>query len=154
MSTYDPRKAERVWARVQGDREPEAKAPEMNLQAMIMNEWVASSTYLALARQVPPREMCIFQRLAREEQCHGATLKGIYTMITDQEPVIKASPMTAGSVELVLRKCYAAEMHTAREYERWAADPEYGPVFGRLAEQEREHCRLVLELMGRLGKGK
>ena len=154
MSTYDPRKAERVWARVQGDREPEAKAPEMNLQAMIMNEWVASSTYLALARQVPPREMCILQRLAREEQCHGATLKGIYTMITDQEPVIKASPMTAGSVELVLRKCYAAEMHTAREYERWAADPEYGPVFGRLAEQEREHCRLVLELMGRLGKGK
>ena len=77
MNTYDPRKAERVWARVQGDRIPEPKAPEMNLQAMIMNEWVASSTYLALARQVPPREMCVLQRLAREEQGHGATLKGI-----------------------------------------------------------------------------
>ena len=73
-------------------------------------------------------------------------------MITDQEPVIKASPMTAGSVDLVLRKCYAAEMQTAREYELWASDPEYGPVFGRLAEQEREHCRMILELMGRLGK--
>ena len=152
MNTYDPRKAERVWARVQGDRVPEPKAPEMNLQAMIMNEWVASSTYLALARQVPPREMCILQRWAREEQGHGATLKGIYTMITDQEPVIKAAPITAGSVELVLRKCYAAEMQTAREYESWATDVEYGPVFARLAEQEREHCRMILELMGRLGK--
>lgn len=152
MNTYDPRKAERVWARVQGDREPEVKAPEMNLQAMIMNEWVASSTYLALSRQVPPREGCILQRLAREEQGHGACLKGIYTMITDQEPVIKASPMTAGSVELILRKCYAAEMQTAREYESWVSDPEYGPVFCRLAEQEREHCRIILELMGRLRK--
>lgn len=150
MNTYDPKKAERVWARVQGERP--AEAPEMNLQAMIMNEWVASSTYLALARQVPPREMCILQRMAREEQGHGATLKGIYTMITDQEPVIKASPMTAGSVELLLRKCYAAEMQTAREYQHWAAEAEYGPVFARLAEQEREHCRMVLELMGRLGK--
>ena len=154
MNTYDPRKAERVWARVQGDRDREPKAPEMNLQAMIMNEWVASSTYLALARQVPPREGCILQRLAREELGHGACIKGIYTMITDQEPVIRAVPMTAGSVELLLRKCYAAEMHTAKEYEDHAADPEYGPVFRRLAEQEREHCRMILELMGRLGKGK
>ena len=150
MNTYDPKKAQRVWDRVQGTREPEPKEPEMNLQAMIMNEWVASATYLALARQVPPREMCVLQRLAREDQGHGACLKGIYAMITDQEPVIKATPMTAGSVELVLRKCYAAEMNTAREYERWATDPEYGPVFGRLAEQEREHCRHVLELLGKL----
>ena len=151
MNTYDPRKAERVWARVQGTQVPEHGAQEMNLQGMIMNEWVASSTYLALARQVPPREGCILQRLAREEQCHGACLKGIYTMITDQEPVIKASPMTGGSVEGVLKKCYGAEMQTLKEYERWATDPEYGPVFSKLAEQEREHCRLVLELIGRVG---
>ena len=150
MNTYDPRKADRVWARVQGDRSSESKAPEMNLQAMIMNEWVTSATYLALARQVPPREMCILQRMAREDQGHGACLKGIYTMITDQEPVIKAPPITAGSVNLTLRKCYASLLKTLQEYERWSRDAEYGPVFQRLADQEREHCRLVLELIGRL----
>ena len=150
MNTYDPKKAQRVWERVQGTQEPEPKPVQMNLQAMIMNEWVTSATYLALARQVPPREMCILQRLAREDQGHGACLKGIYTMITDQEPVIKAPPITAGSVNLTLRKCYAALIKTLQEYERWSRDAEYGPVFQRLADQEREHCRLVLELIGRL----
>ena len=29
-------------------------------------------------------------------------------------------------------------------------DPEYGPVFSRLAAQEREHCLVVLEILGRL----
>ena len=150
MNTYDPKKAQRVWERVQGTQEPEPKPVQMNLQAMIMNEWVTSATYLALARQVPPREMCILQRMAREDQGHGACLKGIYTMITDQEPVIKAPPITAGSVNLTLRKCYASLLKTLQEYERWSRDAEYGPVFQRLADQEREHCRLVLELIGRL----
>ena len=150
MNTYDSKKAQRVWERVQGTQEPEPKPVQMNLQAMIMNEWVTSATYLALARQVPPREMCILQRMAREDQGHGACLKGIYTMITDQEPVIKAPPITAGSVNLTLRKCYASLLKTLQEYERWSRDAEYGPVFQRLADQEREHCRLVLELIGRL----
>ena len=150
MNTYDPKKAQCVWERVQGTQEPEPKPVQMNLQAMIMNEWVTSATYLALARQVPPREMCILQRMAREDQGHGACLKGIYTMITDQEPVIKAPPITAGSVNLTLRKCYASLLKTLQEYERWSRDAEYGPVFQRLADQEREHCRLVLELIGRL----
>lgn len=150
MNTYDPKKAQRVWDRVQGCREPEQPKPDMNLQAMIMNEWIAAATYLALARQVPPREMCILQRMAREDQGHGACLKGIYTMITDQEPVIKAPPITAGSVVLTLKKCYAGLLKTLQEYECWSTDPEYGPVFQKLADQEREHCRLVLELIGRL----
>ena len=150
MNTYDPKKAQRVWDRVQGNREPEQPKPEMTLQAMIMNEWIAAATCLALARQVPPREMCVLQRLAREDQGHGACLKGIYTMVTDQEPVIKAPPITAGTPVLTLKKCYASLLKTLQEYERWSSDPEYGPVFQRLADQEREHCRLVLELIGRL----
>ena len=150
MNTYDPKKAQRVWDRVQGGREPEPPTQDMNLQAMIMNEWIAAATYLSLARQVPPREMCVLQRMAREDQGHGACLKGIYTMITDQEPVIKAPPITAGSVVLTLKKCYANLLKTLQEYEHWSSDPEYGPVFQRLADQEREHCRLVLELIGRL----
>ena len=150
MNTYDPKKARQVWERVQGCQESTPAKPDMNLQAMIMNEWVTAATYLALARQVPPREMCILQRLAREDQGHGACLKGIYTMITDQEPVIKAPPITAGSVNLTLRKCYASLLKTLQEYEQWSRDAEYGPVFQRLADQEREHCRLVLELIGRL----
>ena len=149
MNTYDPKKAERVWARVQAKTLP-LDSQDMNLQAMIMNEWVAAATFLSLLRQVPPRERGALQQLAREDQGHGACLKGIYTLVTDQEPVIKAPPITAGSPKLILRKCYSTLMKSLQEYQRWSADPEYGPVFQRLADQEREHCRLVLELIGRL----
>jgi len=45
-------------------------------------------------------------------------------------------------------------MHTLAAYEQRSADREYGPVFARLAQQEREHCRMVLELIGNLQKGR
>ena len=149
MNTYDPKKAQRVWDRVQGNREPEQPKPDMNLQAMIMNEWITAATYLALARQVPPREMCVLQRMAREDQGHGACLKGIYTLITGMHPTVRSLPVSQGDIETVLRRCYGREMQCLAQYEARRSDPEYGQVFARLADQEREHCRLLLELLGR-----
>ena len=55
-------------------------------------------------------------------------------------------------VEAVLRKCYTAELQSVVEYEARSSDPEYGHVFARMARQEREHCALVLELIGSLHK--
>jgi len=43
-------------------------------------------------------------------------------------------------------------MRCLAQYEARANDPEYGPVFARLAAQEREHCMAVLELIGRAKK--
>ena len=51
-----------------------------------------------------------------------------------------------------LRRCYGREMRCLAQYESRANDPEYGPVFTRLAAQEREHCMAVLELIGKLSK--
>ena len=148
MANYDKQMADRVWKRVQGEREEEKR--DLNLKGLILSAQMASATYQQLSRQLGQREGPVLQRLAREDQGHGACLKGIYTIITDQEPVIKAPPISAGSVNLTLRKCYAGLLKTLQEYEQWSTDPEYGPVFQRLADQEQEHCRLVLELIGRL----
>lgn len=151
MNMIDPQKEARVWQRVQGYQAQQAPVPrEENLQSLIMNEWTAAAIYLQLARQMPPKEAAVLQRLFREEQTHAACLKGIYTLITGESPVIRTPTPPKEPVQQTLRKCYGTEMRSLKEYEARTQDPEYGHVFARLAEQEREHCRAVLELIGNL----
>ena len=150
MNTYDPQKAARVWQRVQGQQE--APHPEGNLQEMIMEERHTAAIYLQLTRQLPGKEAATLQRLHREEQTHAMCLKGIYTLITGETPIVTIPPVVKENPEMTLRKCYGREMRSLKEYEARMNDPEYGSVFARLAEQEREHCRVVLELIGGLGK--
>lgn len=147
--------AARVWQRVQNTQTVPVKEPEGResmLQAMIMEEWISAMTYLQLSRQVSAREASALQRLHREEQTHMACLKGIYTLITGEKPIVHTPPVSREPLELMLRKCYAREMRSLKEYEARAQDGEYGHVFAKLAEQEREHCRAVLELIGGLQK--
>ena len=150
MNTYDPQKAARVWQRVQGQSPSEQPGPEKALQALIMEEWISAATYLQLSRQMSSREASLLQRLFREKQTHAACLKGIYTLITGQKPTVPATPAVQERPEVTLRHCYCREMRSLKEYEARSADPEYGPVFAKMAEQEREHCRAVLALIGGL----
>lgn len=151
MNTYDPQKAARVWQRVQSQQpEPQIQPRERNIPALIMGEMTAATTYLHLARQMSAQQASVLQRLAREEQAHAACLKGIYNLITGQPAVIQTPQVPKESAELTLRRCYGMEMRSLAEYESHRDDPEYGHVFAKLAEQEREHCRAVLELIGGL----
>ncbi len=149
MNTYDPKKAARVWQRVQAVQEPRQSD---DLQELIMNEWTAAATYLKLARQLGQREAAVLQRLGREEQAHGACLKGIHTLMTGQNAVTRSPQPEIQNPEQTLRRCYGWEMRSLKEYEARSNDPEYGHVFARLAQQEREHCRAVLELIGGIGR--
>lgn len=146
METYDPEKAAQVWQRVHASA---PTGPDSDtLLALIAGEWNDAATYLYLARGRQGREAAILRRLFEEEQAHAACLKGIYTLTTGQKPVIHTPPPVQGTLEATLRRCYGREMRSLAEYEARSADPEYGPVFVRLAAQEREHCRIVLELIG------
>ena len=155
MNTYDPQKAARVWQRVQGEKENrESPHREDNLQELIMNEWVAAATYLQLARKMGQKEAAVLQNLAREEQNHLSCLKGIHTLITGEKCAVKAPKIQLGTPETTLRRCYGEKMRNLKAYEARTSDPEYGHVFTRLAEQEREHCRILLELIGRFKQSK
>ena len=150
METYDADKATRVWQRVQGAQQPQ---PEMEgLPALLAEEQQDAAVYLHLAKRMGPRESQILRRLSEEEQSHGACLKGIYTLITGQQIAPQIPPMHQEPAERILRRCYGREMRCLAQYEARSADPEYGPVFAKLAAQEREHCMAVLELIGRLKK--
>ena len=155
MHTYDSQRAARVWQRVQAVQDPAKEIPQDEprhevLQELIMNEWQAAATYLRLARQMPPKEAQTLQRLAREEHTHASCLKGIYHLMTGNQAATSSPKPENEPPELTLRRCYGREMRSLKEYEARCDDPEYGHVFMRLAEQEREHCRAVLELIGSL----
>lgn len=152
METIDPAKAARVWQRVRS--EAPAEHPEQGLLELIAQEWNDAATYLQLSRRFQGKDSATLRRMYEEEQAHAACLKGIYTLIAGKRPTVRTVPPTQEDPEQILRKCYGREMQCLVRYEQRSEDPEYGQVFARLAEQERGHCCLVLELLGNLKKKK
>ena len=149
MYSIDPQMAARVWQRVRG----EDRVGDRELLTMISRELGNAATYLQLSRQFQGKESAALRRLHDREQAHAACLKGIYTLITSTHPNTKATPVTGQTTDSVLRRCYGRQMQALADYESWVKDPEYGQVFSRLAEQERDHCKMLLELIGSLSKG-
>ena len=146
MNTIDPQKAARVWQRVQGAAQPS----DRDLLTMISAEWTNAATYLQLSRQFQGRDSAALRKLYEAEQAHTACLKGIYTLITGTRPAVKATPLSGVDPEAILRRCYGRQMQALANYEARMDDKEYGPVFARLADQEKDHCRTILEIIGNI----
>jgi len=152
MDTIDKQKAARVWERV---REQPKQAPEHHgLPGLIAGEWTDAATYLQLSRRFTGQQSALLRKLHEQELTHTATLKGIYTLVTGEHPTVPAVQPPTENTEAALRRCYGREMQCLAAYEARAADPEYGQVFSRLAQQEREHCHILLRLIGSLKTGK
>lgn len=152
METYDKAKAARVWQRVQGEA---VANPTQGLGGLIAEEWADAAIYLALSRRVQGNASAILRKISQEEQAHMACLKGIYTLQGAGRPDIPSPPpLDKAPVSMLLRRCYGREMRCLAQYEARASDPEYGQVFARMAQQEREHCRQILELLGSLPQDK
>jgi rubrerythrin len=148
MEKLDAEKERQVWGRVRGDA---YTAPDLKrLPALIASEEEAADTYLQLSRKLQGKERMILQRMSQEEQAHAACLKGIYHLMTGERASTAYAPKQNTTVEVTLRRCYGKEMRCLAEYEARAQDKEYGAVFLRLAQQEQEHCRMLLEILGNL----
>ncbi len=152
MDVIDNKKAAQVWQRVTGTNHPTQDT--QTLLALIAEEWADASTYLHLSRLFQGKESGTLRKMSQQEQAHTACLKGIYTLITGSAPKVRTLPPPQEAPMQVLRRCYGREMHCLAQYEARTNDPQYGQVFARLAEQEREHCRLILELIGNLKRTK
>lgn len=149
METIDPSQAARVWQRVRG----ESPDPETaDLERLIIQEWEDAAVYLQLSRHCGGKESAALYQLFRQEQNHCACLKGIYTMLTGKKPKLRAVRPAAQTLGEALRKCYARELRALSAYEERAKEPKYGHVFSHMRDQEQEHCRVILTLLGRMGK--
>ena len=123
-----------------------------DLRALLLAEETMADACLDLARRLPGREAAVLQRLAREARGHVACLEGICVLVTGEVPEIRAPMGEVGQVLPGLRKCYGLAMRTLVTYEARSKDREYGPVFARLAAQQRDQCRTILEIIGTVGK--
>jgi rubrerythrin len=152
METIDARKAERVWQRVQESKPATASDRWADLKELIANEWESAATYQQLSRKLPPKEGQILMRLAREEHAHGAALRGMYALVNGEKCPVHRGTLPQEPIATTLRRCYGLEMRSLKAYEAKSNDPEYGHVFSRIAQQEREHCMALLEVLGALEK--
>ena len=151
MENIDPAKAARVWQRVQGGQN---KDPE-ELVSLVVGEQTDAATYLQLSRRFHGKEAVIFRQLYEQELSHTACIKGMYQMLTGKPlPPQAAQPVLGEHILATLRRCYGREMQSLAAFEARMQDPEYGQVFSHLARQEREHCRILLTVIGNLKKGK
>jgi len=148
MSTYDPEKAARVWQRVRAET---AQPPDLQeLLTMIAQELQSATVFLHLSRRMAGSPGAMLRHIAQQERSHAACLKGIYTMLSGSHPAVRPTPVTREeSIDTVLRRCYGEQMRSIKTYEAKSTDPQFGQTFARLAGQEKEHCRLILELLGR-----
>ena len=152
MESYDKAKAARVWQRVQGEA---AANPTQGLTGMIAEEWADSAIYSALSRRVQGNAAATLRKMSQEELSHMACLKGIYTMQGNGRPNLPPPPPVDNApVQILLRRCYGREMRCLAQYESRSSDPEYGQIYARMAQQEREHCRQILEILGNLPAAK
>ena len=142
--------AANVWDRVRGAPVPAPDA--QSILNLIAEELADAAAYRQLARRLPPMQAKLAQQMAQQEQAHAACLRGVYKMITGQNPSVPTPAVSDDSPEIVLRRCYGREMRCLSQYEARQGDPQYGHVFRALAHQEKEHCHRILELLGFLSK--
>ena len=141
----------RVWQRVQqGKEESATPSGTDSLPALIMEQLQLSNVYLQLSRQTGGQSGAAFMRLARESRMQAVCLKGIVTLTNGHLPAPASTPPQASPQDALLRRCYGKQMQNLAEYERRSSHPEYGHIFAGLARQEREHCHLLLEILGSL----
>lgn len=148
MDAYDPKKAQRVWQRVQSAQLPTASQTEP--EGLIIRANMAKAIYLKLAQQGLSNEAPVLRKLAEKKQGQIACLKGM-RLLSAGRPITAVPPPASKETPLAaLRRCFSIEAHALREYELHTPDREYGPVWADLAAEQRQLCRALLELLGRL----
>lgn len=150
MYDYDPEKAVRVWQRVQGGQQMPSGELSLCLPGMIAQAWEDAAAYLYLSRRFQGAQSAMLRQMSQQRQSHAACLRGMYSQITGQRLTVQTPRPPQEPAANLLRRCYSRARHSLSEYEARSTDSEYGPVFARLADQTREHCKNVLEVLGGL----
>ena len=120
------------------------------LLGLLLDTGAAAENFSHLARYFQGWQSDALRQMARESRAQGACLGGIYALVTGEPPRRQVIPPDGGTVQTRLKKAYARTLKLMSEFEGRRNDPEYGPVFQRLATRQQEHCRNILEILGSL----
>lgn len=141
MDQIDPAQAQRVWQRVRGNQEE-------NLQQLLAALVRTNGEDAALYQQMAPKNSG-WNRLLEEKRSQIGTLRGLYFIHAGQKlPPVKL-PAPQGDPDRLVRACMGRQMQLLRTYDQQSKSEEFGCIFASLHDAQREHCRLLLETIGR-----
>lgn len=138
-----------VWQRVRGEETPEAGLQQL---AAVQLELMGVYTRLAKVFQGREREMLLSLRGQCMEQLR--CLKGIHRMITGTALTAASVPPPEERAETALRRCYGKALRQIAAYESRMHNGEYGCVYEHMVREEKDHCRMLARLMGRLDENR
>lgn len=143
MERMDDAQARRVWQRVQG---AQAQTSEEALARMLELLQEDNALWQLLAR----RYGGTYQTLAVRQKSQLACLRGIWKIHTGKAHQPLHCPPPTGTREELLRQSYARQMALLQAADARTRDPEFGPIFAQLRDQQKNHCRMTLELLGKI----
>ena len=150
---HETLKEARVWQRVHSEKQStEPVRQGENIPALILEQMQLSAAYRQLAGRMQGQDGSVLIRLARESNMQVACLKGIATLMNGFAPQGGSATQLQSNTDVILRRCYGAQLRLLKIYESRTGDTEYGPVFERMAARGRDHCYVLLELIGKTGK--
>ena len=124
----------RVWQRVRGEPDRVGALREcLNRQGRL---W---SIYRSLSRRGGKCRM-LFEQKENQIAC----LRGLLRVLTGQG----AAHPKCGECRVDLMEAFAAEQQLLQELTGFARELEPGPVFAALAEGQKRHLRILLEVIG------
>lgn len=144
MIKMDPKLAQRVWQRVQGEADLR-EAPQF--LTLIYREQALENDCRRLAAALP-RKAAPLKKIADAASARAVCLRGMGYL--DQGSRIKTSlpAKKTEPTESVLRRCCGQCANAIAEYDRRSDEMQYGCVFSQMAQEHRAHYRYFLELLG------
>ena len=118
------------------------------LLGLMLEMATAAENYGRLAKCFSGWQAEALGRMAKEAKAQGSCIGGICALILGETPERLLPCPDTGTISVRLKKAYARAMHLLSACEGYSTDPEYGPVFQRLAIKQQEHCRKILEIIG------
>lgn len=134
----------KIWSSVKGTSESARK----NLQPLLAAALTEAAVFGALLRRMPGASHPQLRQLREEELSHARCIQGIHMLAGGGILRAGVSEPEMQRPEAALRRSYGKALQMARSYAQRQGDPEYGPVFRRMAEREEAHCVILAELMG------
>lgn len=146
MEKMDRNTEQQVWQRVFAQSPAQPGREDLRMLMLSAMELAAGYRLLTGVLTGSARERAM--RLWEDEQSNIACLKGMQRLSGGAEGKPKTLSAPSEPARKVLEKSYHGTRRALTEYTARLADPEFGSVFQKMADREREHCAILMELLG------
>ena len=151
MEQFDREKAQRVWKRVQGERNPPpvnvgpAQILQPNPEGLLLGELTDLRLLQQLSRgsQEPA-----LRQLTAQAQSRAAVLKGICRLMSLTGPG-ELPKIDTKEPSAALRRLMGGLLRRYREYRHLCDQEEFGVLYHSLARQTQESAVLLARLIGK-----